>query len=515
MSRSYYKVVLQLRYVIRTELAPLAWCARADRSSGCVTVTHGAGVETGPAGFVEGAWPGAFGKFDFLRSHALMGSGGRLAGDGLMLATPSHALERLHLVRRGDALFASNSLAFLLAAADLALDPGYVAYKNDLWSITRGLEHCERELPTRGGPPVRLAYYCNLEIAADLAIRERPKSVPESWPDFASYRRFLSQTLAGIALNAAAAERRGRYRLLASISSGYDSAACTALAAEAGCRDAVSFRSGVHFSTRAGVRVARGPADDSGATIARALGLTVTEFERDDCRRATERCAEEIAAAGDAFDFQFAALEKLLPGRVLVSGFNGDNIWDRLAKRPSAHFVRHNEPPTGTSLGEFRLRAGFLHCPAPFLGGVLHPAIHAISCLPEMSPWTIGGAYDRPIARRILEEKGVPRGTFARGKTGSFSALQRAREAASGAATFEEAYARHRAGFGLLRRGSDEAVYFARRVQSRLTKWSEYFGVPQLVAPRHYTDIPIPGRLSFVVPWGVAALRERYLRAIQ
>jgi hypothetical protein len=33
-----------------------------------------------------------------------------------------------------------------------------------------------------------------------------------------------------------------------------------------------------------------------------------------------------------------------------------------------------------------------------------------------MQPWSVGGKYDRPIARRILETAGVQRGTFARRK---------------------------------------------------------------------------------------------------
>lgn len=508
---------MQLRFRIRDELAPLAWCARVDRSSACVTVTHGSGVETGSAGFVEGAWPGAFGDFDFERSHALMGSGGRLADAGLVLSTPCHTLERLHLVRRGDALFASNSLAFVLAAAGLELDPGYSAYKNDLWSIVHGLERCVQELPTRDGPPVRLAYFCNLEITPGLEIRALPKSAPGTWSGFSGYRRFLAETLAGIARNAAAAERKGKFTLLASHSAGYDSAASAALAAEAGCRHAVTFRSGLRLSSRAGVRVAADPVDDSGASIARILGLEVTEYSRDACRGASERCVEEIAAGGDGFDFQFAAYDSLLPGRLLISGFNGDNIWARNQKRVSPRFARHNEhePPTGTSLGEFRLRVGFLHCPVPFLGAALQPAIHAITLAPEMAPWTLGSDYDRPIPRRILEERGVPRSSFARAKAGSFMALHATHGTASCSVAFEHAYARHRAGLGPMQRAADETVYLARRVRSRLTRWSDRFGLPYLAAPLFYPDIPIPGRASFVVPWGVAALRERYLQALR
>jgi hypothetical protein len=39
--------------------------------------------------------------------------------------------------------------------------------------------------------------------------------------------------------------------------------------------------------------------------------------------------------------------------------------------------------------------------------------INAIGAAGEMAPWTLGTDYDRPVARRIVEEAGVPRGAFA------------------------------------------------------------------------------------------------------
>ena len=47
------------------------------------------------------------------------------------------------------------------------------------------------------------------------------------------------------------------------------------------------------------------------------------------------------------------------------------------------------------------------------------PAIHRIANSPEMDPWRINPGYDRPIARRIAEERGVPRSMFGQVKMGS------------------------------------------------------------------------------------------------
>ena len=45
--------------------------------------------------------------------------------------------------------------------------------------------------------------------------------------------------------------------------------------------------------------------------------------------------------------------------------------------------------------------------------GALHQdQLIAISNSEAMKPWNIGGDYSRPIVRRILEEAGVPRGSF-------------------------------------------------------------------------------------------------------
>ncbi len=484
-------------------LPQLAWCARVERASPTVIVAHGSSVETIADGFVEGAWPASFLRGGFVDSPALMGSGAKIVSGAIVLATPCHTLERLHLVRRGERLLASNSLPFLVAAAGLELDPGYRSYKNDLWSINHGLRRCVRALPTLGGPRVVLSCFANVEITSNLDIREIPKPAPTPWADFSEYRRFLADTLAGLAENAAAPERQVRYELLASISSGYDSAAAAALAADAGCHRAVTFRIGIDMTTRA-------PTEDSGAPIARLLGMEVREFDRDEGLASSDVIAAEFAAGGDTFDRQLSAFEPSLGRALLITGFNGDSIWDRTNPDVSPHFVRQGVL-SGASLGEFRLRVGFLHCPVPNIGAVHHPAIHAITVSPEMAPWTLGTDYDRPIARRILEERGVPRGFFGTRKSGSFRAVQNLRIAQSRSAAFEAYFARHQSTRGKIPRVRDEVSYLVAGARSRVTAWFERHRLPHLLAPVRYVDIPVPGRPSLVVPWGVAALADRYL----
>jgi hypothetical protein len=73
----------------------------------------------------------------------------------------------------------------------------------------------------------------------------------------------------------------------------------------------------------------------------------------------------------------------------------------------------------GHGLGEARLTAGFIHLPLPFIGARRKEDIVTITESPEMDPWRLRNTYDRPIARRISEEAGVPRHIFGQLKMGS------------------------------------------------------------------------------------------------
>jgi hypothetical protein len=58
------------------------------------------------------------------------------------------------------------------------------------------------------------------------------------------------------------------------------------------------------------------------------------------------------------------------------------------------------------------LWAGFIHSPIAFFGARQVGAIKAISNSAEMKAWDVGGAYNRPICRRFVEQAGVPHDAF-------------------------------------------------------------------------------------------------------
>jgi hypothetical protein len=73
-------------------------------------------------------------------------------------------------------------------------------------------------------------------------------------------------------------------------------------------------------------------------------------------------------------------------------------------------FVR---PDVG-SLGfcELRLARGVWQCTVPFWGVRHLHQLKQISMSDEMEPWRLGNSYDKPIARRLIEDAGAPRKSF-------------------------------------------------------------------------------------------------------
>jgi hypothetical protein len=73
----------------------------------------------------------------------------------------------------------------------------------------------------------------------------------------------------------------------------------------------------------------------------------------------------------------------------------------------------------GHGLAELRLVVGFIQLPVPFIGARRKADIIRITESAEMDPWRLRNDYDRPIARRLAEEAGVPRHMFGQSKMGS------------------------------------------------------------------------------------------------
>ena len=404
---------MELRSRCNPGLPRLAWCARVNRGVDQVTVEHGPWVEVQPQFFFEGAWSGPFEAAALYEATAVLGSGGMLHGDDVVFIPSSHTLERLYSVRLPDAVLVSNSLVYLLAVLGDALDPAYIEYEADFLSILKGYHRARRSIPTRARRKVTLHYHARLRVGRDLAARDEPPPPLPRFPDYRSYVSHLEQIARDCVENARDRRRTVQYAPLASVSTGYDSPACAVVARACGCDSAVTF-------ARARMELnASDPsdADDGGEAIAERLGMAVEVFDRSSyLERSDHPEAEFLATGNGGDDVIMSVLADRLPGTVFFTGFRGDTIWgfSAQAEQDSAHF--RSKDPSGASLGEFRLRLGFIHAPLPVLTMPRHGDILAISQSPEMAPWRLGNDYDRPIPRRLVESSGVSREAFGQEK---------------------------------------------------------------------------------------------------
>ena len=382
-------------------LPPLAWLFRFGSDG--ARVDCGQSVETTESGFFEGAWAGVFASGHFHECANVFGSGAIYSAGNWILVPPSHTLEAIYVLQlREGGWAASNSLAFLTTAMDLHLQFDSFATTVDFIAIVNGITNTPRRI-RNSKAALYVLHHHNAVLGPQLHIKPKYQRAPfEQYRDYCDY---LRDVLSAAADNAAHRERRIRYQLLATISSGYDSPACAALARAAGCTEGVTF-----------IQSRDGDSDD-GRAIGECLGLRMFGIPHPlfaDTRTNDRTLAAEFFATGmQGEDITFAAFGGMLRHRVLVTGVLGDKIWD-LHGSPDPNLKRADV--AGASLTEFRLRENFLHLPLPFVGARQHGSIHAISNSTEMRGYVVGGTYDRPIPRRIAEEAGVARNLFGQRK---------------------------------------------------------------------------------------------------
>jgi hypothetical protein len=493
-------------YPVET-LPKLAWCAVMRRGDETVRVYHGLWVETRDRFFVDGVWDGPFEDGDIDTSGLLMGSGAKIIGNKVVFATPCHTLEKLHLYKTEELAFVSPSIAFLLAKARCGLDMNYIPYESDLLEQMLGLKHHVGDIPLDNGGKMLLCRYRNIEIGSDLEFHIQPKPEPPSIGDYTGYKAFLLTGLARLAENARDPARAVHYRPLTTISTGYDSTACSALATEIGCKEAVTF---------VNAREEYDCAQDSGIQIGKLMGLHVREYKQDAYRSLSGFPEAEFAAEGEGGpDVVMVSMEDDLRQRLIITGIHGDMVWERQSKYGvTSDIVR--DTLHGSTLSEFRMRVGFVHVPVPFIGCINFPSIHKISNSDEMAPWSVGGKYDRPIARRIVEEMGVERNSFGMRKLAVTTYLP--------ANPFRKKKS-------VISPNSKESlrrfVIENKKYRSKLNQmWhaNMFFGYhlwrimqKRLKLPPALLPCPIPRRFScspflksFMLHWGIAMIKNRY-----
>jgi hypothetical protein len=383
-------------YTCMEDWPPLAWLATCDPYTPAVEVLHGAQVETHTDWFAEAAWDSEYEQADFDRTDMVFGTGGRLRDDELIFVSSATTVDRLHSLEANGRVWVSNSLACLLSAVGGRVPPDYRGYFRDFETIIRGITNYHRTITSSAGP-VRLTYYDNLSWRSG-ALVEVPKPNPRrDFSSFERYRNAVESALCRLSENASSPARSHPYRLLATISSGYDSPTVAALARRAGLHQTLSFSA------------SRDQRPDDGAEVARRLGLEPIVV--DSMLWKSKKLPEVLFLASDAKgeDVYYAGADDVLASRLLLTGYGGSRVWNK-GDDLLADLERSDQ--SGLSLCEYRLWAAFLHCPLTYIGGRQTHDLRRISNAPEMKPWDVPGSYSRPICRRILEEAGVPRQWF-------------------------------------------------------------------------------------------------------
>ncbi|MDE7268914.1 MAG: hypothetical protein K2N81_00390 [Acetatifactor sp.] len=495
------------RFHVDENISRLAWCAVLERGK-CADVYCGAGVACVKDTFVEGAWNGSYADMDFERAGFLCGSGGKIireGGERYCFATPDHVLEKLVIVRKDGRLFVSNSVPFVLARSGCRLDMQYAGYERDFSSILNGLDGYKREIPLAEGMTLSCYYYCNLFISpqGDITAEEKQRLHPvHSYED---YMTALLSDMRKLRDNAKDAARRNRYGLVTTVSSGYDAAACSAIAKRIGCETALTFDRPQKY------------AEDCGDKVAERLGYRhiIKEdanayLSREDLVEAEHVCSGELGTS-----IIFSAFEQAFRDNLVFYGERGDKLWNKNWPTPNDRFVFEGEMYAGISMCEARLRIGFVLVPMPLYKAAVWTSIHALSNAPEMAAWSVGGRYDRPIPRRMVEEAGVERELFGQKKKGAgfnyhYDTLKRLKSRMSEASydSFVRYYRTHR------RQGQTARLlrYYWKSAPDYLNYLFRKLGIKKRIAV-HDRQFDNPGAPSYLINWGMEILTQRYLEA--
>lgn len=381
-----------------------------------ISIQSGNGVEFGDAFFAEGAWAGPFTGLGLRSSPFRCGSGALIEHDEVILCAPTHSVEAIYCFSQGSRVIASNSLQLIVAREQTAFPPNLAKVRSRARTLKAGRADYDRALyETESGTMRRFAFGTVRVSRANLNLREEHPTAFADFKHYREYRDHLLTTLRQLVDNAQNRHRRKPYdRVVTTVSSGYDSAACAALGKQLGAQEAVTLTTG------------RGDIADSGKDVSNALGLLCHEYERFgsgltvrdgqseyahylDASHLGAEHSDFLATINTTEDLFFSSFSPHLANAVVLTGFHGDKAWDmRCSSGPNV--ARGDN--SGSGLDEFRKRIGFVNVPVPYIGVERHAELASICESDDMAEYRVGGPYDRPLPRRIAEESGVPRKAF-------------------------------------------------------------------------------------------------------
>ena len=392
-------------YHVREKLPKLAWLAQVDSSRGIAEVYCGTKVERHEAFFVTGVWDGEYLSADFDSCDAFYGTGAKLTQDGVLFVTPSHALERVVLAEREGKVIVSNSLPFLMEHIGAELDRKICSYESIMCSMLNGPDGIQ-DIPLSNGDAIKQFIVSNI-LVTEQGIKPCRRPVMKPFVNFEDYYTRITASLEAIRRNIEAPERSARFGLVSTISSGYDSSACCALARTIGCERIVALSGGQYDK-------------DDGTSVAEMMGYTDIQKRDKNLYKSTRGCIDALyVSSGDlGTELQFSVFDDLFEDNLVFIGSRGSywnksfDVTDDFEMKGYYYFE------TSVSYTEDMLRLGAVYAPLPAFGASVASSIKRVSNSEEMRPWSVGGSYDKPIPRRIVESVGVPREAFGMKKYG-------------------------------------------------------------------------------------------------
>lgn len=398
---------MKLSVEVSGKLPVLAWILEVNDDGPQALV--GSRVEFCDQWLVEGVWDGAFELGDFDRTEAFWGSGVRVRDDSVIVVPSVSTTDRVLYCVTQRGLVVSNSLPALLSQLGVRLD-AKTDYLRSAYALQSGVFSYDDRLATsRSDLVIRVLVHQNLCVEAGK-VALLSKSSVRQFESFAEYTVQLRAVVGRIGENLAATRRTNRMTPVATASSGYDSACCAVFAKHAGAK--ICYTSRESNSLR-GMLLGGRSQGDSGESIALQLGLECRFLSRYPSLAEVEfRSASAIRpelAFTNLTQFQSVGVG------IVFTGFYGDTAWGMTDPAKTDDELKWAEP-SGYSISEGRLHLSYINLALPFLFGRSRESLARISSSVEMRPWSIGGGYDRPIPRRILEENGVARSMFGREK---------------------------------------------------------------------------------------------------
>ncbi len=405
-----------IEYIADNALPKLGWVAIVDPEKETTRFIHGGSVECHGDWAAEGVWDGDFQEGNFHRTEVFFGSGIRKDKNKIYFVTSCALTDRILYCQDRDRLIFSNSLLFLLGFTGATLDAAH-DYQSEALSVNlHGINGYDRTFRVVH-PKIKSFYqvfYENIVLQKGRVHFEFKPAKKLKLDSYASYYNLLLETLMRIKSNYESQSRQASIKPFSTISSGYDAAAVSALVKQIGVRECFSGNrlDGLLLKSR----------DENGRNLAERMGYKVTEL---DTRRS--RISEDelyfLATNYPKYsnsvwsEISLHSMVKTIEGlnqtALVFTGYHGDALWNVNLKEmyQEGDFKGHGAI-SGLNLTEIRLKAGFTTVPLPYLFSRKVKDILAISRSEEMADWRLGNDYDRPIARRIVEEAKIPRHLF-------------------------------------------------------------------------------------------------------